>query len=803
MYRLLTIFTLLAAALLCGTYGPGLAYPGFMTPRASHGVFSGVYGDGWVVDGATMEFPRLAERGNRLDLSFNPWRPGGAPPAVLRATVCGVVASQFEVHTPTPAQIFLSGECEPRRVQLQVLNPVSGSAQDTRALGAQLLNARISSRLGVPIMRGEEITFYAAAFFLLLALLTVAAPQALRLFVAPVSLVCAVTACDVLGERGFGALFGFWLLGVTLCAGALLARTGRSGAGARGAGENRQTASPPLSMRTEHFLAAGAVLVGALLRIYGIDFGYPRLFHPDEVPKMNAIMRMLDAGDLNPRYFLHPSVLLYATYAMNTLLHWLGAVEPFRETIPLAGRTVSCIAGISSIYFTYLLGRRLFSPLAGVVGACILAVAPLHVTCSRYTKEDVLLLFFLLAAVLFLVRAVQDEKPWLLLVAGVLGGLAASTKYSGLVVVGAIAVAPWLKSRSVSPSWAFLPWTAAGIGCVAIGFFGGSPYILLDFKKFLEDFGAERSHMLRGHNASIDAWSELWTYHYRKSFPVALTWSTTILASVAFGALLYTRRVEGWFVVTCCLLFYLPAEWVKAKPPPQPERYIVPCLPFLALAVGALVSDLRARGRQIVALCIAVVAVVAPLIRTTELASEIRSDTRDLMSRWLSANIPPGSHLCFDWAPYNPAFPERLFKLTYLPRETLLQELQISSLRARGCDYIGLSSLYYDRFFTKPNLPPIVRQPFRSIFRELPLVAQIRPLFGTYGFHNPTLSVFSVSAVESVGEGSGAARAPYSVDTFGRARPPFMLGNRVEQSIESSPRLDSAEGVEVGDDEGQ
>ena len=79
------------------------------------------------------------------------------------------------------------------------------------------------------------------------------------------------------------------------------------------------------------------VVFGAFLRFYSIDFGLPANFHPDEVPKVNAIMRMVEQNSWNPQYFLHPSLLLYTTYMMNCVLQAIGVEGSFRETAFLAG----------------------------------------------------------------------------------------------------------------------------------------------------------------------------------------------------------------------------------------------------------------------------------------------------------------------------------------------------------------------------------------------------------------------------------------------------------------------------------
>ena len=209
-------------------------------------------------------------------------------------------------------------------------------------------------------------------------------------------------------------------------------------------------------------------MAGAL-RFYGVDFGLPSSYHPDETPKINAIMRMIDNGDLNPRYFLHPSLLLYSTYALNSIIQFFGLFPgEFRDTAILAGRMVSAGAGTLSVFLVYAIAKRIYSPIVGIFSAALLASFPLHVTCSRYLKEDALLLFFILACLLAVLKAIQEDRKWLVVVAGLLAGCASATKYSGLLAVGIVGMAPWLRSRSFIPDTKYLAVTFVGISLCAV-----------------------------------------------------------------------------------------------------------------------------------------------------------------------------------------------------------------------------------------------------------------------------------------------------------------------------------------------
>jgi hypothetical protein len=239
-------------------------------------------------------------------------------------------------------------------------------------------------------------------------------------------------------------------------------------------------------------------------------------------------------------------------------------------------------------------------------------------------------------------------------------------------------------------------------------------------------------------------------YHFWRSVIPGMSMPATIAAMAGVGMLLWRRRIEDLFIVGLVLLFYLPAEWVKAKPEPQPERYIYPCLPFLALGAAECIRLLRNTPARIVAPLAFLVIVAFPAQRTIGLAQEVSDDTRDQMARWMKENLPPGSKVYLDWKPYAPRFFGNEFQITHIPRAHILEQLGADSLRKSGYDYLVLSSLFYDRYYTQPLAAPMYAEHMRQVFDRVPIVTQITAPRGTYGFHNPRLTLFSLKEEDFV-----------------------------------------------------
>jgi hypothetical protein len=189
----------------------------------------------------------------------------------------------------------------------------------------------------------------------------------------------------------------------------------------------------------------------------------------------------------------------------------------------------------------------------------------------------------------------------------------------------------------------------------------------------------------------------------------------------------------------------MPGEWVKAKPAPQPERYIYPCLPFICLAAGFALCYFRENFSRLVAQAVICLAVLMPAIRSTELAAELIPDTRRIMGKWIEQNILPGSRLYFDWRPYAPDLPNKdLFPVTYITKPDYFSKLRERELQSVAQDYLVISTMAYGRFFTEPNSSPAVRGIYRTLVEKYPIVHEVSARSGSYGFSNPTLTMFSL-----------------------------------------------------------
>jgi asparagine N-glycosylation enzyme membrane subunit Stt3 len=250
--------------------------------------------------------------------------------------------------------------------------------------------------------------------------------------------------------------------------------------------------SDPRRMR---YALVAIVAVGAVLRFYPIWFGFPfPNARPDEETAV-GLARAMQSGDLNPRFFHWPSLAIYlfaGLYAASSAIRKAFSLDPpALADYVIAARALVALCGTLTIVVLFRLTRRTANATAGLIAALLLAASLLHVRESHFAMTDVIMTLLVTASLTLLARALDEETVdntrrralGGYAIAGLVGGLAASTKYSAVVIVAAMGAAQLtLFVRGGKPPWSPSAWLPSGLFLTlfVVGFFAGTPYALLD-----------------------------------------------------------------------------------------------------------------------------------------------------------------------------------------------------------------------------------------------------------------------------------------------------------------------------------
>src|SRR3989344_3207605 len=204
-------------------------------------------------------------------------------------------------------------------------------------------------------------------------------------------------------------------------------------------------------MRKKYILAV-ILITAAILRFWNL--GYGDVTGSDEVLYAFRAVRMLDFdnaehqttplewfdarinadsnADLRERAIPGWTKLSFHDHPPLVFLIQHVFIRIFGEN-NFAFRLSSALLGIASVYLIYLIGSVLFSRNAGLFSAALLGVTVNHVFISRIGIQEPYVIFFILLAIYFFLRAFQKDTYFLWMGAAV--GLGLLTKYTVFIVV--------------------------------------------------------------------------------------------------------------------------------------------------------------------------------------------------------------------------------------------------------------------------------------------------------------------------------------------------------------------------------
>lgn len=407
-------------------------------------------------------------------------------------------------------------------------------------------------------------------------------------------------------------------------------------------------------------IAVVAVLfVAAALRLQHIDFGLPALNDPDELMFEMGAIRILRTGTLNPGWFGHPATTTMYVLALVDLIvfaagyvsgHFASptafadAVFADPTLVILPGRIVMAAFGVLSVWLTMRLADELLDRKVALGAGLVLAVSPLAVTWAQVIRSDIMATSFLLACLIATARHAREPSNSRFVWAAVWLALAVATKWPfalGALPMIAVLLNRWSKGEasfreSLARVAAFGALTLALLLLI-------SPYLVLDHETLWRNLqGEAQAHHLGATGGS--PWQNLVWYGQGPvlnglglSGSLLAIWGLWLIARHGFAARILLPVLLGFIMV-------LAAQHLVW------DRWALPLLPLMAIALGAAASRVASRvaslgfRAQRLALPVILVGVAAPLAAAALDRTEARAqDTRQAASAWALANIPPGS----------------------------------------------------------------------------------------------------------------------------------------------------------------
>ena len=355
-----------------------------------------------------------------------------------------------------------------------------------------------------------------------------------------------------------------------------------------------------LTHKTRRYIVPALIFALALLvRVIGLTWGLPNAqrfysYHPDESVNqiVGAVVHLLQ-GDFNPHFFNYPSLSIYATWIIYQFMAVFGLTTnvpdapggwPLIRDLIFAGRLFSVATGAATATLSYGIARQLGFHRGAVVAGILVALLPGLVQHSHYATVDIPATFFVALCVWLSLRA-QTAKA--LIVAALIAGLAAGTKYNaGLVVVVPMACALMLPLKN---RWGLVVLSPI---LALLGFIISTPYALLSPAEFWGDsqnngFAYELLvHPRLGSGDIFQNTGNGWWYHLTFNLPFVMTAPLAVAAIV--GCVLAAREKRLQPVLIFAGLFFLSLGFSQVRF----MRYLFPIAPLLCITAVWLASRL-------------------------------------------------------------------------------------------------------------------------------------------------------------------------------------------------------------------
>ena len=521
------------------------------------------------------------------------------------------------------------------------------------------------------------------------------------------------------------------------------------------------------------------IFIAIALRLWGLDFGLPQQFHPDEPVVVTRAEYGVASNDWNPKAFQWPSLQIYILGAEYEIWYlggriagdWQNADPEFMSYCLHAqggfyylGRLTTLLFGVGCVWLMFLLARRFLGTSGSIAAAFLLAVQPIMVRHSRYITPDIPAEFFSLAALIFIDRLyialrslVSDDKSrrpvyidnrspvWLVVMSAIMIGLATGTKYPAAILAIPLLGVILFGRSNYHPVIRIVIAIMSG-AIVLLTFLVTTPFAIFDFGRFVTDIATITWHMKTGH-IGMEASGGIWLSSLRQFFvDSGQIW--TVISMV--GAIIFLARdlKRMWPMTIAFVLILVGLAPLQVFS----DRYLVPLIPFMVLGVSWLievVTKLIDRGKSGQRLGAVVATILAIALAGQGIDVAIKDayrltlpDTRTAAYKWVVENIPAGSSIVeeqggpnlspVELAPLAPEPTYRLTEITPLFFRGGSEKDPGDILTSARPEWVISSSQVRDRYMRPgavkeyPDLVAVFRMYYGLIDKYLPQAADFR-----------------------------------------------------------------------------
>jgi 4-amino-4-deoxy-L-arabinose transferase-like glycosyltransferase len=351
----------------------------------------------------------------------------------------------------------------------------------------------------------------------------------------------------------------------------------------------------------------GILLISLFLRLPFVYEASPYFHREDEAHHFNRTINMLKSGNLDPDYFHKPSLHFYlrlpvaaAGFLVSVKKSEIKEVQELITTDPFGiadyafsashprvlhiSRAFSLALSLSSIALVYLICLQLkLGSLAALGASLLFGLSPSAIEESAVIGVDNLMMFFCLWTVYLALRALNLKTNLALFWCAAAAGLALSSKYNALPII-LIPILVLISNKSFR-----LEACLIAVFVAPIFFILGSPYILLNIPKFLNQFAYEIWHYGVAGHAGHMAEPGLEQLKFYISWLGSEAIGVFALALSLYGMTRLAKQSQALIAFCFPVMFFILMVFQKANF----ERNMLVIIPFVCILSAAALNSSR------------------------------------------------------------------------------------------------------------------------------------------------------------------------------------------------------------------
>lgn len=323
------------------------------------------------------------------------------------------------------------------------------------------------------------------------------------------------------------------------------------------------------------------------LNVWGIEWGLPERWHPDELLDKAEMMYALN--EINHNYYTYGALPFYQLELLALAPAKLGQTVfgwhdfEVRSIDTLLARLLSALMGTGIVAATYGIASALFDRRSGLISASLIGLTMGLVNLSHFATVDISSLWWFTMTSWFSVRVWRGGATKDYVAAGICSGLAAAVRFVGGISIIVLLAAYWFRRKNerrpdrlvLGAGSSLMALLAANLPMVALPCYFAIGYTKDFFYNGLRNVDGARAWLpLVGDYINATGW------------PLALL----SLGGIVYMVWLMGQkkwRTQIWLIAAMILPYY----FIVGRMHVSYLRYALPLAPFLLILAGKMLND--------------------------------------------------------------------------------------------------------------------------------------------------------------------------------------------------------------------